>query len=673
MTILLTIVLLALPLPAQTGGPAYVVTTVAGADVVRDGGPATAAILASVSDVKMDKDGNLYIADFSGNRIRRVSLEGLISTVAGRGFSGIEGDGGPAQSADLANPGALAFDRNGNLYIAETNGNRVRLITADGIARTAAGMMGRQGGAGDGGPATRAELFLPSGIAVDKDGNLYIAEGPPTQGRIRKVTTDGIIRTFAGNGQRQEDGVPALEANLGQLRHIAMDEAGNLYLVESNRHRIRKISAEGIITTVAGKGTPGFSGDGGPATESELSSPVGLALAGDNRLYIADARNGRVRSVAADGTISSVAQFDVPQAGALDSMGGMQAVAVDDAGWLYVAHQKQIHKVLPGEPLVDAPMAGGNSTRGVDGIPATESVVWSPAAAVMDPGGKLYISEPGSFRIRVVTPDGMIETFAGGMPGFSGDGGPARDAGFLSPRGLAVDKAGNLYISDMGSARVRMVSATDGRITTVAGNGQRVSSGDGGPAAEAGLMYPQAIAVDGGGNLYIADSQANRVRQVTPEGVIRTLAGNGRQGPSGDGGPAVEAALNWPLGVVVDAEGNIYILDSFGMQLRRVSRDGMISSISIPIVNGRMAVAVAMDASGRVVLAYATMVLRAESDGRFTRIAGDETFGWSGDGGPASEARFANISGMWVDPSGAIILTDSGNHRIRKLTPNSGP
>jgi len=309
----------------------------------------------------------------------------------------------------------------------------------------------------------------------------------------------------------------------------------------------------------------------------------------------------------------------------------------------------------------------------VDGIPATESVVWSPAAAVIDPGGKLYISEPGSFRIRVVTPDGMIETFAGGMAGFSGDGGPARDAGFLSPRGLAVDKAGNLYISDMGSARVRMVSATDGRITTVAGNGQRVSSGDGGPAAEAGLMYPQAIAVDGGGNLYIADSQANRVRQVTPEGVIRTLAGNGRQGPSGDGGPAVEAALNWPLGVVVDAEGNIYILDSFGMQLRRVSRDGMISSISIPIVNGRMAVAVAMDASGRVVLAYATMVLRTEGTGRFTRIAGDETFGWSGDGGPASEARFANISGMWVDPSGAIVLTDSGNHRIRKLTPNSGP
>ncbi len=678
-TAFLILFLMAGPLAAQTSGPSYAVTTVAGIDAIRDGGPATAAILVSVSDVKVDANGNLYIADFSGNRIRKVSPDGVIWTVAGRGFFGAGGDGGPGQSADLSNRGALAFDKDGNLYIAETNGNRVRFISADGaVTRTVAGMIGRQGGAGDGGPAIRAELFLPFGVAVDKDGSLYIAEGPANRGRIRKVTPDGIIRTIAGNGQSLDEGVPALEAELGRLRHIAVDEAGNLYLVEGSRHRIRKISPEGIITTVAGKGTAGFSGDGGLATEAELSTPLGLALDRGKMLYIADAGNGRVRSVAADGAISTVVQFEVPLAGAQGSMGVIQAVTLDDTGALYVAHQKQVHRMPAAEPVVDSPIAGGNSTRGQDDVPATDSVVWSPTAAITDPRGNVYIAEPDNYRVRVVTPDGKIRTFAGGAGGFSGDGGPAAEAQFIGPRALAADKEGNIYIADLGAARVRMVSAASGLISTVAGDGRRVSDGDGGPARQAGLMYPQSIAVDGAGNLYIADSQAHRVRKVTPDGTISTFAGTGRQGNSGDGGPAVDAALNRPTCVAVDATGNVYFLDNLAMRLRRVSLDGIITSINVPYFVDSMnvltgAVGLAIDVTGRPVLAYAAEVLRAQTDTVFTRIGGDGVFGWSGDGGPATQARFANLSGLWVDASGAIILADTANHRVRKLTPDSQP
>jgi sugar lactone lactonase YvrE len=539
-------------------------------------------------------------------------------------------------------------------------------------------MIGRQGGAGDGGPATRAELFLPFGVALDKDGNLYIAEGPANRGRIRKVTPDGVIQTIAGNGQKLDDGVPALEADLGRLRHIVVDEAGNLYLVESSRNRVRKISPEGTITTVAGKGTPGLSGDGGPATEAELRNPVGLALDRTNTLYIADAGNGRVRTVAADGTISTLVQFEVTAAGTPASMGVIQAVTLDAAGALYVAHQNQVHRMPAAEPVVDAPIAGGNTTRGQDDVPATESVVWSPAAVITDPAGNLYIAEPENYRIRLVTPDGNIRTFAGGAPGFSGDGGPAVEAQLMSPRGLAADKEGNIYIADLGAARVRMVSAASGLIATVAGDGRRVSDGDGGPAHQAGLMYPQYIAVDGRGNLYIADSQAHRVRKVTPDGIISTFAGDGRQGFSGDGGPAAEAALNRPSCLTADATGNVYFLDNLAMRLRRVAPDGIITSISVPFFVDSTnfltgAVGLAIDSTGRPVLAYAAQVLRAQTDAVFTRIAGDGVFGWSGDGGPATQARFANLSGLWVDASGAILLADTANHRIRKLTPDTQP
>ena len=215
----------------------------------------------------VDASGNLYIADTGNNRIRKVSATGIITTVAGNGSAGYSGDGGPATSAQLDGPEGVAVDGSGNLYIADTCNNRIRKVSATGIITTVAGN-GSAGYSGDGGPATSAQLSLPAGVAVDGSGNLYIADSG--NNRIRKVSATGIITTVAGNGSPgySGDGGPATSAQLNQPAGVAVDASGNLYIADSSNNRIRKVSATGIITTVAGNGFDGYSGDGGPATSA---------------------------------------------------------------------------------------------------------------------------------------------------------------------------------------------------------------------------------------------------------------------------------------------------------------------------------------------------------------------------------------------------------------------
>ena len=322
------------------------------------------------------------------------------------------------------------------------------------------------GFSGDGGPATAARLNMSlGGVALDSAGNLYIAD--LLNERIRKVSPVGTISTYAGNGGYGfwGDGGPATAAQLSLPHGVALDSAGNLYIADSNNHRIRKVTPGGTISTYAGTGTEGFSGDGGPATAAHLDRPDGVAL---------------------------------------------------------------------------------------------------------DSAGNLYIADLGNSRIRKVTPGGTISTYAGnGGYGFWGDGGPAT-AAQLRPRGMALDPAGNLYIADFGNSRVRKVTP-GGTISTYAGTGTPGFAGDGGPATAAQLSFPQGVALDSAGNLYIADSNNNRIRKVTPGGTISTYAGTGLQGFSGDGGPAIDAQLWFPVGVALDSAGNLYIADQENQRIRKVT------------------------------------------------------------------------------------------------------
>jgi len=284
--------LLAVQLGAQN-----IIDTAAGNGIAGfsgDGGTATSALIDDPSGVAVDASGNLYIADTDNLRVRKVNLDGVISTVAGNGVEAFSGDGGPATAASLGFVTGVALDAIGNLYIADGTNARVRKVDQEGTISTIAGN-GVEAFSGDGGPATSASLNRPSGVAVDAAGNIYI--GDSRNSRIRKVDAGGIITTVAGNGASgfSGDGGPANAASLAAPRGVMVDAAGNLYIADMDNSRIRKVDAGGIITTVAGNGVYGFSGDGGPATAASLAEPRNTALDASGNLYIADKDNKRVR------------------------------------------------------------------------------------------------------------------------------------------------------------------------------------------------------------------------------------------------------------------------------------------------------------------------------------------------------------------------------------------
>jgi sugar lactone lactonase YvrE len=333
----------------------------------------------------------------------------------------------------------------------------------------------------------------------------------------------GIISTVAGNGTPGDsgDGGPATSAELHYPNAVVVDGAGNFYIADAGNNRIRKVNPSGVITTIAGNGTAGYSGDGGLATSAELDSPSGVAVDGAGNVYIVDAYNQRIRKVNASGIITTVA---------------------------------------------------GNGTAGYggDGGPATSAELDYPSRLSADRAGNLYVADTLNERIREVNTSGIITTVAGnGAYGYSGDGGPATSAELDYPTDVAVDGAGNLYIADADNSRIREVNAS-GIITTIAGNGTAGYSGDGGLATSAELDSPSGVAVDGAGNVYIVDAHNEHIRKVNASGIITTVAGNGAAGYSGDGGPATSAELWGPVGVAVDGAGNLYIADFGNTRIRKV-------------------------------------------------------------------------------------------------------
>ena len=528
-----------------------------------DNGPATLAQLDYPYGLAVDSAGNLYIADFFNNRIRKVS-NGVITTVAGTGTYGNIGDNGPATSAWLSRPRAVAIDAAGNLYITDSLNYRIRKVS-NGVITTVAGN-GTYGYSGDGGPATSAQLNQPIGITVDSAGNLYFADNGNEV--VRKVA-NGVITTVAGNGTAGYggDGGPATSAPLAYPYGVTVDSAGNLYIAEVSGRRVRKV-ANGVITTVAGNGTAGFSGDGGPPASAELYQPYGIAVDPAGSLYIAEYYGYRIRKVSG-GVTTTVAGNGTP--GYTGDNGPATSaqlyfsngVAVDSSGNLYIVDgwDNSVREVSNG--IITTIAGNGTAGSGGDNGPATSAQLNGPNCVAVDPAGNLYIADSSNHRIRKVS-KGVITTVVGtGTPGFSGDNGAATSAQLNAPLGVALDPSGNLYIADERNYRIRKVS--NGVITTVAGNGIYGFSGDGGPAISAQLNGPSAIALDSAGALYIADNL--RVRKVS-NGVITTIAGNGTSGFSGDHGPATSAQFSGAPSLAVDPAGNVYIADNANNRVR---------------------------------------------------------------------------------------------------------
>jgi sugar lactone lactonase YvrE len=489
--------------------------------------------LSGASGLKVDRSGRLFISDSGNCALRLVDTAGMITTVAGIGSNcGFGGDRGPATKAELNFPTGVAVDRKGNLLIADAHNERIRLVAqSTGIISTIAGN-GKDGFGGDDDEAEEATLSFPSDVTLDRDGGVFIAD--LGNGRIRRIdshTSD--ITTIAGGG-RGGDGGPAQDAEIGFsqsfVNGLAVDSFGDVFIGDNNNNRIRRVdAATGTIISVAGSptGALGFTGDGGPATRARMGFPGDVAADAAGNLFIEDFESARIRRVdAATGFITSVA---------------------------------------------------GNGTSGFsgDGGPATLAQLNSPEGVGVDPGGNIFIPDSGNQRVRRVdAAKGIINTVAGnGTSGFMGDGGPATSAELSIPFGATADRDGNLFIVDSGNNRVREVFAATGIIQTVAGsdNPNCAFGGDGGPATMALLCFPERVAVDQQGNIFITDTFNQRIRRVDHlTGIIATVAGNGATGFSGDGGSATDAELNVPVGIAVDASGNLFIADSGNARVRKV-------------------------------------------------------------------------------------------------------
>jgi uncharacterized protein (TIGR03437 family) len=656
----------------------YLIGTLAGTPRLSDGGPATAAPLRTPIAVAVDAHGNLYIADQQDNRIRKVDPSGIITTYAGTGIPGYSGDRGPAINAELNFPTGLALDAKGNLYVADAGNFVVRRIAVDGTINTVVGN-GNGNFAGDNGPATSAQID-PVAVALDSQGNLYIADG--FNYRIRKVDTNGIITTIGGNGTEGDlgDNGPASRAEISFVTDLAVDNVGNVYLADYFNYEVRKIDTAGMMTafaggvqsgpieeegipatmavmdpdgvafdgsgnvyisdanlynttirrvdlstgliyTVAGSGVVGFTGDGGPALAAELNEPAGLAVSG-GVIYFADASNERVRKIV-NYTITTVAGTGIRDNGPATNafLNFPEGIAIDGSGDILVADT--------GNAEAREFKAGGN----INGVGQLQG--GAPYGVTADRAGNFYLTdeEPGfpsqMPHILKVGPDGTTAIVAGNGPdGFYGDDGPATLAVLNTPQGLAVDAAGNIYVADYGNHRVRKID-TAGNINTIAGNGKVQFSGDNGPATSAGID-PFDLALDSAGDVLVVDQLNNRIRKIAPNNTITTVVGTGLAGYAGDGGLATEAILKIPTGIALDGSGNMFIADAGNSVVRRVTTGGLI-----------------------------------------TTIAGNGTLTPStGDGGPATAAQLNPFS-IAVDAAGNVYVTDSFNDHVRVLTPET--
>ena len=461
-----------------------VITTVAGngtAGFSGDGGPATSARLNGPSGVAVDGQGNLFIADANSQRIREVNLAtGTITTVAGTGMAGVSGDGGQATSAKLFDPTAVAVDSQGHLFIADAENDRIREVNlATGVISTFAG--GGAAGLGDNGPATSAELNIPEGVAVDSHGDVFIADYD--NNRIREVNAQGIITTVAGNGTSGSsgDGGPATSAELLRPHGVAVDAAGNLYIADLQNQRIREVNlGTGVITTLAGTGAAGSSGDNGPAASATLHNPYGVAVDGKGDVFIADGVSNVIREVTPAPSISNVAISTATVQGGGNALITWSSDAVTNVDILLSTNGGS---TFPYTIAANLPSSGSYAWN----VPTAESATAAAVRVVDASNDSIEGTSGGAFSI---TPSSVpiISTFAGsstGSFGSSGDGGLAVSALLDEPLGVAVDGKGDVFFSDYKNEEIREVNGLTGVITTVAGDGSYGYTGDGGPATSA--------------------------------------------------------------------------------------------------------------------------------------------------------------------------------------------
>ncbi len=659
------LVLAAAPAPPAQGQS---ILTVAGGGT-DDGRLATEVHLLSPWGLAVDLDGTIWISDAYDNRVRRVDgATGRISTIGGNGIAYSSGDGGPARAASLDEPAGL-LRRGNEVLVVDRGGHKVRRI--DLATMTISTFAGGGGSLGDGGPANEATLSWPAGLAQDRAGNVFVAS--QGDGRIRRVdASTGRISTYAGSGVIGDsgDGGPATAAALVPW-DVAVDASGNVFVLDFSARKVRRIAAAtGLIATVAGDGTPTVR-EGELATQSGLAGPQSLAVDAAGDLWIGDSYF--IRKVAlSTGRLTTVGSIAYPAA----------LLPLADGRLLVSKSQVLPSTVERFDPSTgrSTTVAGGGTEAIGDGGPALAAVLAREGDVSAAGDGSILVSESSGQRVRRFQPGGTIQTVAGnGRAGSPVDGGPAITSPLSSPVAAVGDDAGNVYIASQNL--VLRVDGRSGILTRLAGGGT-ADPGDGGPARSARLSVPTGLALDGRGGLLV--SEANRIRRVDlVSGTISTPAGTGQPGFSGDGGVATSAQLNGPWGLALDAAGNVFVADTQNSRIRKIERPtgristvaggGSISPIDGPPVPGASAKLTGVrylssDASGNLDITNGNFLLRYDVASGLVGQVGSVAAGQgsSGDGGPVSRASFSYVSGVARDVAGNLFVGD-GFNRVRAV------
>jgi hypothetical protein len=615
----------------------------------------------SVVGLAADASGNLYIADYNNGLIKKRDSIGVFTTIAGDGGADNKQYLEPIAAAgvSLVRPMGMALDQSGNLYIADKGNSSIRKLqlsssfisTTAGRAGTLAGRgpvtFGKASFSGDGGQAIDADLQNPFGVAVDSVRNfIYIAD--TFNSRIRRVDSQGVITTVAGSisgenadandpGDRNPegfrgDGGPATSAMLDTPRSVAVDSAGNLYIADTGNNRIRKVDTNGIITTVAGAGPPGYSGDGGEATIAKLGLPHAVVCDSAGNLYFADTYNNVVRKVTfattnVDTTFTTLAGTAGGE-GSADGTGSAalfkypNGVAVDATGNVYIADESNhtIRKITSGGVVTT--LAGTAGSQGSTDGTGSAARFASPAGVAADVEGNVYVADRANHSIRKITSGGVVTTLAGSSASDTGSSdGAGSSARFWAPRSVAVDDRGTVYVADTANHTIRKITP-GGEVSTLAGTAGSLGSTDGTGSA-ARFYQPRGVAVDAARNVYVADWVNHTIRKITSDGVVTTLAGTAGSSGSTDGTGSA-ARFNRPLGVAVDAADNVYVTDGSNHTIRKITSGGVV-----------------------------------------TTLAGTAGSTGSTDG-IGSAAQFDSPAGVAVDAAGNLYVADQSNHTIRK-------
>ena len=540
-------------------------------------GPGSAARFYQPSGLGVDGSGNVYVADSDNHTIRKITAGGVVTTLAGSAGNPGSADG-TGSAARFHIPCGVAVDGAGNIYVADLGNDTIRKITAAGAVTTLAGSPGVSGSTDGTGSAAR--FYDPSGVAVDGSGNVYVADS--LNNTIREISTAGVVTTLAGSAgvSGSADGT-GRAARFHNPTDVALDGTGNIYVADYANHTIRQVTAAGVVTTLAGSANlAGSTDDTGSA--ARFNHPQSVSVDGSGNIYVADSSNNTIRKITAGGAVTTLAG-SAGNPGRADGTGSAalfdypSGVAVDGAGNVYVGDSLNniIRNITPGGVVTT--LAGSAVFAGSADGTGTAARFYGPQGVAVDGSGNVYVADYYNSTIRKITAAGVVTTLAGsaGNPGIAD--GPGTTAQFYNPPGVAVDGSGNVYVADYNISIIRKITA-GGVVTTLAGSAGVKGSADGtGNAAR--FFFPSGVAVDGSGNVYIADSSNNTIRKITAAGVVTTLAGSAGKAGSTDGTGST-ARFNQPNGVAVDGSGNVYVADSSNNTIRKITGGGVVTTLA---------------------------------------------------------------------------------------------